>query len=61
LRKVLSFLAAGALLIGGIGLVAYEIFAAELVRGAILLAAGMMMAAGVAWFAALIRPTPRND
>jgi membrane-bound ClpP family serine protease len=61
LRKVLSFVAAIVLVIVGIGLLAYEMFVAELVRGGILLISGMTMAAGVAWLADLIRPAGRKS
>ncbi len=61
MRQILSFIAASVLLFGGISLVAFEAFEATVVRGVILLAAGMMMAAGGAWLVDdFIRPAFRG-
>jgi hypothetical protein len=60
-RQILSFIAASLLLFGGIYLVVFEAFEADAVRGVVLLAAGMMMAAGGAWlFDDFIRPVLRG-
>ena len=61
MRQALSFIVASALLIGGVYLVLFEYFEAAVIRGAILLAAGMMIAAGGAWLVEdFVRPIWRK-
>ena len=49
MRRALSFAIASALLVGGIYMAWFEFFEAAVIRGFILLAAGMMIATGGAW------------
>ncbi len=62
MRKAISLVIASALLLGGVYMVFFEFLEAAVIRGFILLAAGVMIAAGGSWLVEdFIRPLWRKD